>query len=667
MPASQSGVYNTQQFTNAGSPLVSGRLYTYVFGTTTFKTAYTDAAGTIPHTYTLDGLGGQYLALDARGELPAPLYLTAGAYDLALKRSDNSTVWTKRADASALASDILSLAASGGAALVGFLQAGTGAVARNAQNKLREFVSVKDFGAVGDGVTDDTAAIQAAVNAAASRIYFPAGTYNHSALITTPTGVIKYLYGDGAGVSLLNQTNTTLGGVKFNLNYAQGGGISGMTIKSNVAAQAQGSSGIGLQVVNANDNFICRDFDVLSYDKGIRVDGCYQPRFEQFRILYFADYGLFHSPYTVAGTDGLGASWKVGKISNNGFSGNNAASVGMLIQQSSGEFFDTIDITSTNIGVLINPPSTSPVRYLFMSRVLADTNVTTGWKFDSTAGGVIVSSEFSQCWVSNSQGAGIVTLGANIDDMRWIGGWVRDNRLEGVQLQGGTNIKFVGTSITRNSAAASNTYSGFRVYANVNNWHLNGCRIGNVSTTVNTSTQLHNVQIDAGTSANWSILGCDLGNPGTGGLPLVNGTTSAQYVLRGNLPVQTAGVNSDRGANLTSTSVGTVATNTTTFLGQSGQQTAEADAFLMLGLPGLVFQVVVQTDLDPGAGQTFTYTVRKNGVDTTMTGAITAGQIQAVITSNQFQVVAADRLSLKLVTSNGAAAARHRWVITVSS
>jgi hypothetical protein len=58
-----------------------------------------------------------------------------------------------------------------------FTQSGTGAVARTVESKLRDAVSVKDFGAVGDGTTDDTAAIQAAVNSASSAVYFPQGVY----------------------------------------------------------------------------------------------------------------------------------------------------------------------------------------------------------------------------------------------------------------------------------------------------------------------------------------------------------------------------------------------------------------------------------------------------------------------------------------------------------
>lgn len=63
-----------------------------------------------------------------------------------------------------------------------YLRAGTGAVARTMSEKANDIFSVKDFGAVGDGVTDDTAAIQAAFvnwleSGALGTIYFPPGRY----------------------------------------------------------------------------------------------------------------------------------------------------------------------------------------------------------------------------------------------------------------------------------------------------------------------------------------------------------------------------------------------------------------------------------------------------------------------------------------------------------
>lgn len=62
----------------------------------------------------------------------------------------------------------------------GYTPAGTGAVSRSVSSKLQESVSVKDFGAIGDGTTDDTAAIQAAIDYAAPLgkiVFVPAGTY----------------------------------------------------------------------------------------------------------------------------------------------------------------------------------------------------------------------------------------------------------------------------------------------------------------------------------------------------------------------------------------------------------------------------------------------------------------------------------------------------------
>lgn len=75
----------------------------------------------------------------------------------------------------------------------------TGGVPTNVEAKLSQYVSVKDFGAVGDGVADDTAAIQAALDAApeGSAVYFPNGTYIISSALIVDKAIT--LYGDGPG------------------------------------------------------------------------------------------------------------------------------------------------------------------------------------------------------------------------------------------------------------------------------------------------------------------------------------------------------------------------------------------------------------------------------------------------------------------------------------
>ena len=65
---------------------------------------------------------------------------------------------------------------SGNATAISYTASFTGATAQTVQTKLEQYVSVKDFGAVGNGVANDTAAFNAAF-AVNSRIYIPAGTY----------------------------------------------------------------------------------------------------------------------------------------------------------------------------------------------------------------------------------------------------------------------------------------------------------------------------------------------------------------------------------------------------------------------------------------------------------------------------------------------------------
>jgi len=74
------------------------------------------------------------------------------------------------------------------ASLVTYTPAGTGAVATTVQTKLRQIVSVMDFGAVGDGVVDDTVAIQAAITYTGSTgtVDFPSGIYRITGVVNMP-------------------------------------------------------------------------------------------------------------------------------------------------------------------------------------------------------------------------------------------------------------------------------------------------------------------------------------------------------------------------------------------------------------------------------------------------------------------------------------------------
>jgi hypothetical protein len=93
---------------------------------------------------------------------------------------------------------------------IDYYPAGVSAIASDVQSKLREFVSVKDFGAAGDGATDDTAAIQAALDYGTKRVIFVQGeTYlvSSSTLQVSTDG--QQINGNGAKIVFSREQHAT--------------------------------------------------------------------------------------------------------------------------------------------------------------------------------------------------------------------------------------------------------------------------------------------------------------------------------------------------------------------------------------------------------------------------------------------------------------------------
>lgn len=85
-----------------------------------------------------------------------------------------------------------------------FTAIGSGAQTRTSHDKFSDMVSIKDFGAVGDGITDDTLAIQQAL-AAHQSVFVPNGTY----LVSSPIVLDHRQTMLGAGQSAVIRANST--------------------------------------------------------------------------------------------------------------------------------------------------------------------------------------------------------------------------------------------------------------------------------------------------------------------------------------------------------------------------------------------------------------------------------------------------------------------------
>jgi hypothetical protein len=249
-----------QQYLDAnGKPLAGGKVYYYIPSTTTPKNTYQDLYLTILNT--------NPIVLDSAGECIA---WGTGAYRQVVTDVNGNLIW-----------DQPTLSFNNDASNVVYTPPFANSVPETVSSKLSQTVSVKDFGAMGDGSTDDTTALinaRAFINQNPSiGLTFPSGTYKYS---TSPNWAIPNAVIQAVGEVILKYTgigdcvifdagaSSQVNNVKFLGNFIIQGGSSshnGIYLRavhhSKIEARIQGC---GTSYAGLRTEFsVCTEFNVV--------------------------------------------------------------------------------------------------------------------------------------------------------------------------------------------------------------------------------------------------------------------------------------------------------------------------------------------------------------------------------------------------------------------
>ena len=368
------------------------------------------------------------------------------------------------------------LASSSGSNLIGY-QYNNDANDRTVHDRLADSVSVKDFGAVGDGNTDDTAAIQNAISNLSANgggeLYIPKGTYKLTSTLTI-NGSNIFIRGAGHGATILsfNATTDSLNGIIFTSPSGSNqyrGSITDLAILLTGTAQSSTSNCYGLQTNAANDLY-----------------------FERLLISGFANgLGIIDSANTVRidtvdVTDIINNAFVIASPTSQYFSNctayQNSSPTGSgfnILETGGAQFVNCVTGGSNSsgaasgyqYGINIDPSANANVQDLQFVNCNLDDSAIAAVNINPNQSGYVTNIEFHNMRSGWGNKYGVIINGSTPDSngisstsgIKFIGGSTSRNLETGVVINGGDNIYFDGFHVRGNGVETSNTYDGYLI------------------------------------------------------------------------------------------------------------------------------------------------------------------------------------------------------------
>jgi len=411
-------------------------------------------------------------------------------------------------------------------------------------------LSVKEFGAVGDGVVDDTAAINAAIAACVSLgfgvVYFPSGRYKVTSTIEIDDPNV-YLVGDGMYISTIYRTGDFGDTVYFHGDTGTGAHLTNVGI-SRLGFESAGPTTSGAHIHWRGVTRVQVDgIFMLQGHQGMLAESLTAAHITDWYLVFTENFGApdTNKAYLVNSHANEFSHPSNGDVffTNANLRGNLANQVtpfGIVIDSADGLWFNGGHIASCTLANLnINHTVGHSLSLIWFSHVMfdeaqGDYNVLIQ---GSDAGTVCGEIHFDTCSMKGStlSERGVVVSG-DAKGLFFDSCVIMGHGQYGVHLlsTSSTQVRLNNCFVADNSKQGSGLYAGLQIEAGVSGVFVTGGKFGGNGSYAGTGNQSYGILIATGASDNILLTGVDMTGNVAGGLS--NGGSGANIKVTGCLP-----------------------------------------------------------------------------------------------------------------------------------